>query len=392
MGLQDFSQGNMNKKKIAFVVAIPGTAQSFLKDHFRALTATYEVHLLANFEDNEDCRVEFETIGVICHDVPIVRAICIGKDIVALWSLFRVLKKEAFASVHSVTPKAGLLSAIAAYCAGIDVRIHIYTGQVWATRKGFMRSVLKLMDKVISRLDTNLLVDGESQRQYLIDEGVLRESNSTVLANGSICGVRLERFDVSADVRNEEREKFGFGNADVVYVFLGRLNHDKGINELYAAFNRLVSVCPNAKLLLYGSDEGNYGAKVGIFDKLKPNVNFFYPGVTQNSFKVLQAGDVFVLPTWREGFGSSVIEAQALELPVITSDAYGVLDASVANETGLRCSVGDVEGLYVCMKKYYDSPDLRKHHGRAGRKRIEEKFSNDMVTAAWVDYYRKIVS
>lgn len=379
------------KKKIAFVVAIPGTAQAFLKDHFRALSASYDVHLLANFKGNDDCRAEFEAMGVVCHDMPIVRAICIGKDVVALWSLFMVLKREGFACVHSVTPKAGLLSALAAYCAGIDVRIHIYTGQVWATRKGFMRSVLKLMDKVISRLDTNLLVDGESQRQYLIDEGVLRESNSTVLANGSICGVRLERFDVSADVRNEEREKFGFGNADVVYVFLGRLNHDKGINELYAAFNRLVSVCPNAKLLLYGSDEGNYDAKVALFDNLKPNVNFFYPGVTQNPFNALQAGDVFVLPTWREGFGSSVIEAQALELPVITSDAYGVVDASVANETGLRCSVGDVDGLYECMKKYYDNPGLRKRHGHAGRKRIEEKFSNDMVTAAWVEYYRNIV-
>ena len=381
----------MMKKKIAFVVAIPGTAQAFLKDHFRALSASYDVHLLANFKGNDDCRAEFEAMGVVCHDMPIVRAICIGKDVVALWSLFMVLKREGFACVHSVTPKAGLLSALAAYCAGIDVRIHIYTGQVWATRKGFMRSVLKLMDKVISRLDTNLLVDGESQRQYLIDEGVLRESNSTVLANGSICGVRLERFDVSADVRNEEREKFGFGNADVVYVFLGRLNHDKGINELYAAFNRLVSVCPNAKLLLYGSDEGNYDAKVALFDNLKPNVNFFYPGVTQNPFNALQAGDVFVLPTWREGFGSSVIEAQALELPVITSDAYGVVDASVANETGLRCSVGDVDGLYECMKKYYDNPGLRKRHGHAGRKRIEEKFSNDMVTAAWVEYYRNIV-
>lgn len=379
------------KKKIAFVVAIPGTAQAFLKDHFRALSVSYDVHLLANFKGNDDCRAEFESMGVVCHDVPIVRAICIGKDVVALWSLFRVLKRERFACVHSVTPKAGLLSALAAYCAGISVRIHIYTGQVWATRKGIMRQVLKLMDKVISRLDTNLLVDGESQRKYLIREGVLKESNSAVLANGSICGVRLERFVVSAAVRDEERGKYGFSDKDVVYMFLGRLNHDKGIDELYAAFNRLVGVCPNAKLLLYGSDEENYGTKVALFDNLKPNVNFFYPGVTQNPFNALQAGDVFVLPTWREGFGSSVIEAQALELPVITSDAYGVIDASVANETGLRCSVGDVDGLYECMKKYYDNPGLRKRHGHAGRKRVEEKFSNDVVTAAWVEYYRNIV-
>ena len=379
------------KKKIAFVVAIPGTAQAFLKDHFRALSASYDVHLLANFKGNDDCRAEFEAMGVVCHDMPIVRAICIGKDVVALWSLFMVLKREGFACVHSVTPKAGLLSALAAYCAGIRVRIHIYTGQVWATRKGVMRQVLKLMDKLISRLDTNLLVDGESQRKYLIREGVLKESNSAVRANGSICGVRLERFVVSAAVRDEERGKYGFSDKDVVYMFLGRLNHDKGIDELYAAFNRLVGGCPNAKLLLYGSDEENYGTKVALFDNLKPNVNFFYPGVTQNPFNALQAGDVFVLPTWREGFGSSVIEAQALELPVITSDAYGVVDASVANETGLRCSVGDVDGLYECMKKYYDNPGLRKRHGHAGRKRVEEKFSNDVVTAAWVEYYRNIV-
>ena len=98
-----------------------------------------------------------------------------------------------------------------------------------------------------------------------------------------------------------------------------------------------------------------------------------------------------MLPTWREGFGSSVIEAQALGLPVITSDAYGVCDASVPEKTGLRCKVDDVEGLYKCMKYYYEHPELRKVHGEAGRKRVFELFGCKLVSQAWLDYYKKLL-
>ena len=118
---------------------------------------------------------------------------------------------------------------------------------------------------------------------------------------------------------------------------------------------------------------------------------FFYPGLTRTPFDALQAGDVFVLPTWREGFGSSVIEAQALAMPVITSDAYGVVDASVPGETGMRCKVNDPERLRQCMKYYYDNPEIRKQHGINGRKRVEEKFDNNVVTQAWVEFYRNMI-
>jgi glycosyltransferase involved in cell wall biosynthesis len=99
---------------------------------------------------------------------------------------------------------------------------------------------------------------------------------------------------------------------------------------------------------------------------------------------------VFVIPTWREGFGMSIIEAQGLGLPVITSDAYGVVDASVEGETGLRCKVGDVESLYQSMVEYQNNPTLRSEHGAAGRKRVEELYDNKVVTKAWVEYYSRI--
>ncbi len=380
----------MEKKKIAFIVAIPGSAKSFLKDHFVQLVKEYEVHLIANFQD-DDSKNEFQEIGITCHYAPIKRAINLGNDLKALFYLRRLFKKEKFESIHSVTPKAGLLSSIAGWMAGIHHRIHIFTGQVWATRHGTMRLLLKSMDKLTATFATNLLVDGESQRQFLIHEGVLKDCNSKVLANGSICGVKLERFNISENIRNNERAKFGLKAEDVVYIFMGRLNHDKGIGELYEAFNKLVPECPNAKLIMYGVDEEGYEAKAVKYPNIKRDSNFFYPGLTKTPFDALQGGDVFVLPTWREGFGSSVIEAQALSLPVITSDAYGVVDASVPGETGLRCKVDDPEGLYKCMKEYYFAPEMRITHGENGRKRVHEKFDNTVVTAAWIEYYHELL-
>lgn len=379
----------MEKKKICFVVAIPGSAEAFLRDHIAALQAKYEVHLVANFPEGYDGSNYFN--GVIYHQIPIQRKIQIWYDLKALYALFHLVKKEKFESIHSVTPKAGLLTACAGWLARVPNRIHIYTGQVWATCTGFKRILLKTMDKIIALLDTLLLVDGESQRQFLIQEGVLRLQNSQVLAYGSIAGVKLDRFIISPEIRRKERKRFGLKDDDICYIFLGRLNHDKGIGELFQAFDQLASECPKSKLLLYGMDEEGYDPQADSYSHIKRGENYFYPGLTSQPFNALQAGDVFVLPTWREGFGMSVIEAQGLALPVITSDAYGVVDASVEGETGLRCKVGDPTSLYEAMKEYYEHPELIKKHGEAGRKRVIEKFDNTIVSQAWLDFYDEIL-
>lgn len=229
----------MAKKKIAFVVAIPMTARAFLMDHIAYLQKEYEVHLVANFPTDDD-KKEFEAVGLICHSAPIQRSITIFGDLKGLFALKKLFKKEKFDCVHSVTPKAGLLTSIAGRMAGVPHRVHIFTGQVWATRTGIMRMLLKGLDKLMVKFDTNLLVDGEGQRQFLIKEGVLSEKNSKVPAEGSIAGIKLERYVISPVVRKQERENLGISDDKVVYIFLGRLNHDKGIGELFEAF---VSCC-----------------------------------------------------------------------------------------------------------------------------------------------------
>lgn len=379
----------MGKSKICFIVAIPGTALSFLYTHMANLSKYYEVHLLANFSSSED-QITFENIGVICHSAPIERKIRLFADLKALFAVRKIFKSEKFSCVHSVTPKAGLLTAIAGWMVGIPHRLHIFTGQVWATKTGLIRFMLKSMDKLITKFDTDLLVDGEGQRRFLIEQNVLKDNNSKVLANGSIAGVELNKFIVSKDIRERERAKFCFKETDVVFIFLGRLNHDKGIGELFEAFNKLASHCNNAKLVLYGTDEEEYDKKISTFANIKRNINYYYPGRTSQPYESLQVGDVFVIPTWREGFGMSVIEAQGLGLPVITSDTYGVVDASVEGKTGLRCRVGDPLSLYESMLMYYNNPIMRINHGAAGRKRVEELFDNQVVSHAWVAYYRNL--
>lgn len=376
------------RKKICFVVSQAITANAFLIDHINVLSKEYDVYLVGNI-DSED-----EVSGLAIknlHKVCIERGISVVKDIQAVWMAYRYFKKMKFDAVHSVTPKAGLVSAMASYLAGIKNRTHIFTGQVWATRKGVMRWILKSMDKMIASLNNHILVDGKSQRDYLIKERVLREGQADVFHKGSISGVNSVRFVPDIEIRCQIREKIGINRDALTFIFLGRLNHDKGIGELFEAFNKLTGEVKDVYLLLVGGDEENYISRLPLYGNIKTGVNFCFYGSTNEPERVLNAGDVFVLPTYREGFGTSVLEAACIGLPCICSDAYGVLDAYVEGETGLCCHVGDSESLYQCMRRMYDNPDLIKKMGINSRNRALNDFNSAVITECWVDFYKKIL-
>lgn len=377
------------KKKICFIVAIPLTAKAFLKDHIEALSKEYEVYLVGNIQSDAD--VEGLALAG-WHHVDIERGISLWRDMKTVWQTRRYFKRMKFDAIHSVTPKAGLVTALAGKLTGIKHRTHIFTGQVWATRKGLSRWLLKTLDKVIARLDNHILVDGKSQRAFLVREGVLHDGQAEVFAKGSISGVNSDRFVPDANARTEIRQKLGIDDYVMVFVFLGRLNHDKGIGELYEAFNQLAAEVDDVFLLLVGGDEEGYINKLNEYGNIVEGKNFHYYGLTPHPEKVLNAGDVYVLPTYREGFGSSVLEAACVGLPCICSDAYGVLDAYVENETGLRCHVGDPVSLYQCMKKMHDNPELVKLMGERSRLRALTDFSGEKLTQCWVKYYNVILS
>lgn len=377
------------RKKICFVVAIPMTARAFLKGHIKALSEHYDVYIVANINSEDDVK-GLSISG--WHKIDIERGISLTKDFRSVWQLANYFKKMKFDAIHSVTPKAGLVTALAGKLVGVKHRTHIFTGQVWATRTGMMRWLLKSLDKVIAKCDNHILVDGESQKNFLVQEGVLQEGKAQVFHKGSISGVDSERFLPDSIARKDERAKIGIKDGALTYLFLGRLNHDKGIGELYEAYNRLAAEVDDVFLLFVGMDEEGYIDKLSDYQHIKEGENFHFYGITLCPERVLNAGDVFVLPTYREGFGTSVLEAACIGIPCICSDAYGVQDAFIENETGLRCHVGDAESLYVCMKQMYDDPEMTKRMGIRSRERALRDFNGELLTEYWMNFYRELLN
>lgn len=376
------------KKKICFVVARFDTANSFLRGHIDALSKDFDIYLVGNAKYGGD--VSMLNLVDVFH-VNIVRNISLLNDLNAVYRAFRFFRKMQFDAVHSITPKAGLVTAIAGWLAGVRNRTHIFTGQVWATHTGLMRWILKLFDKIIVLLDNHILVDGKSQRAYLEREGVLRKGQALVFGSGSISGVDTARFTPLVDMRNTIRTELNIKENVLCFIFLGRLNRDKGIDELLEAYNRIAKDISDVFLLLVGRDEEHYLDRLQEFPNIVVGKNFHFYGYSAEPEKLLNAGDVFTLPTYREGFGSSVLEAAGVGLPCICSDAYGVLDAYVENKTGLRCHVGNAESLYQCMRKMYDNPILVKEMGEHARQRVISDFNGERITAYWVEFYRQIL-
>lgn len=371
------------KKTICFIVATPLTANSFLLKHFEYLSKHFDIYLVANFEENDSIGFSSPYVKEIKH-IGIQRNISFLKDIKVLFSLRKYLSTMQFDAVQTVTPKAALLGILAAKMAHIKIRIHIFTGQVWYTKQGFFRKLLLKIDCLIVYCSTHILVDGESQRKFLIENKIISAHNSQVLGKGSISGVDTNRFVPNQIIREQYRNEFYLSD-EVVFLFLGRLNKDKGILDLAKAFSRLNKKFINCKLVLVGPDEENLQPQIREICSDDQSVIFY--GTTRKPEEVLQMGDVFCLPSYREGFGTSVIEASLLELPIICSDTYGLMETIVDNTTGLRHEVGNIESLYVQMETLMLDQNLRRNLGKNGREFVLENFSSDAISQKWVSYY-----
>ena len=198
---------------------------------------------------------------------------------------------------------------------------------------------------------------------------------------------------VSVNLINDEkkaiRNELGISEGDVVYMFLGRMNTDKGIRELAQSFEKLNIKYSNVKLLLVGDDEENMIPYIKKTVTFLDNVIFY--GITPSPEKLLQACDVYCLPSYREGFGTSIIEASLMEKPIICSDTYGLMGTIVENQTGLRHKTADVNSLFIQMEKLVQNNELRNNLGKEGRKYVMNNFDSKLISEKWVEFYKKNV-
>lgn len=351
------------KATVCFVVSSPLTLRAFLAPHIATAQQRYAVTVVANAGGGGSRPVvpdaEFVSLPIVRHIAPL-------HDIRALAQLVLLFKRSRFAAVQSVTPKAGLLAMLAGLLSRVPVRIHIFTGQVWVTRSGMARWLLKLMDRVIAGCATHVLVDSPSQRAFLIAEGVVSAEHSRVLAKGSICGVDASRFKPDPQARSEWRAKLEIREDSVVFIFLGRLNRDKGVLDLATAFARLAPTDDKLRLLVVGPDEdGMQDAMRRVLGGAAAQADFV--GDTDRPEQCLAAADVFCLPSYREGFGATIIEAGACGIPAIGSRIYGITDAIEEGVTGLLFEPGRIEALTDCMRRLASDPALRRAMGERAR-------------------------
>ena len=377
-------------KKICIIATVPFALIMFMKPHIAMLAEEYDVTLLANGLEHDVASL-FLNKNVRFVAVNMRRKISLWSDMVTLLQLYRIFRKERFEVVHSLTPKAGLLAMLAAFSARVPHRIHTFTGQVWANKVGFARFGLKIFDKLVAKCATGLLTDSVSQRQFLIAEDVVDKEKIVVLGNGSACGVDSKRFKPNLIIRHQIRLNLSIPDSDIVYLFLGRLNKDKGIQDLAHAFSALVGNMPHVHLLVVGPDEGDVDRVLHLI-LVNCHAQFHRIGFTNKPEDYMACADIFCLPSYREGFGSTLIEAASVGIPAVASRIYGITDAVVDGETGILHQPKNIEEIKHALLTLTNDTNLREQMSKQAMIRAHDFFGTNVVVTEMKHYYQALLN
>jgi glycosyltransferase involved in cell wall biosynthesis len=377
----------IKNNRIFFVATVDFAINAFLLNHLKTLSQHFDIAVIVNTDD-PDLLIK-QGINVKVIPLNISRNIHILSDIACLIRLISIFIKYHPSAVHSITPKAGLLAMLAAFFARVPFRVHTFTGQVWATKIGLKRLVLKFFDMLIARLTTFNIVDSPSQQQFLIDEKVLPKETSLVFGLGSVSGVDLEKFKPSKQVSNDVRRELSIPQDGIVFTYLGRLNKDKGVLDLANAFSLIEN--KKAYLLIIGPDEGGFVDEIKKINAHKLD-QIRFVGFTKISERYLATSNVLCLPSYREGFGGVIIEAAAMGVPTIASNIYGISDAVLNNQTGLLHPPADVSSILFCLNIFLNDSRLVKKYGKAAKLRVINEFDASLITECWCQFYLEMMS
>lgn len=384
-----YKNTSRKKLKIVRVSTVPASLYTFCNGVLKALSEKYEVVAVSSPGDRLNALGERE--GVEVRAVAMERHISPFKDLKSLWRLWRLFKKERPDMVHSMTPKAGLLSMMAARMAGVPVRVHTFTGLIWPTTKGFKRRILIITDKILCSCATHLNPEGRGVRDDMVRQGITRK-DLTIIANGNVRGIDKRYYDPErADViKVAEPLK---RHDKVTFIFVGRLVGDKGINELVEAFGRLHKMRPETRLVLVGQQEPDLDPlSTDTLDKMSNDDGIEVVGRQEDVRPWLLSADVLAFPSYREGFPNVVLEAGAMGLPAIVTDINGSREIIENEYNGMIIKPRDSEALLGAMLELTDNGKKRVLMASRAREHIISKWSTEIVRQGLYDYYDKILA
>lgn len=375
----------MEKKKIIRATTVPMSLKAFCDGMLKELSDKYDV--VAVSSPGEDLDFVAEREGVRTIAVTMERHISLWNDLKSLIRMIGVFRNEKPYMVHSMTPKAGLVCMVAGWLTGVPVRVHTFTGLVWPTSTGLKRKILMLTDKILCACATHVIPEGQGVMNDL-RSGNITKKPMKVLGYGNVKGVDMECFDRSrfADIKKDD-SKFTF-------MFVGRIVGDKGVNELVEAFTQLHEKYQQTKLVLVGPQEAHLDPVSDLTQnriKTNPAIEAVGPKHGDDLLSEYMKADCHVLPSYREGFPNTPMEAGALGLPNIVTDINGAREIVINEENGLVVPSKDAKALHNAMERMLTDDALREKIKKNARPMIESRFEKSFVRKCLYDFYDEIM-
>lgn len=361
-------------KKICYCTTIPLTMEAFILKSAAYIhnNTDWDISIICSYDEN----FAAELPGYIhYYPVSIKRGISFD-GLGVIRQMKKIFKRERFDLVQYSTPNASLYASIAAKSAKIPVRLYCQWGMVFAGFSGAKRKVFLREEKLVCDNSTWIEPDSHSNLAFARSLNLYSAKKSSVIWNGSACGIDLNKFDINRkeDYKKEIRSRYGISDDAFVYIFVGRVNRDKGINELLEAYYTLHKQ-KKTFLFILGGNEFEAGVNSALYNKSVADESVLYTGKVSDVEKYLAASDCYILPSYREGFGMSVIEAQAMGVPVIVTDIPGPTDGMLDGKTGLVVPKQDASALCGAMEKMYADSEMRLRFGRAGHEFVKNNFA-----------------
>ena len=373
--------------KLIRTSTIPASLENLLKGQLKMLSKYYNV--LAVSSPGDDMETIEEREGVRTIAIPMERRISLIKDFISLIRLIVLFAKERPDMVHSITPKAGLLSMLAAWITRVPVRMHTFTGLVFPTATGKMQKLLIAMDRLTCFCATHINPEGEGVKRDLVNYNITSKPLH-IIANGNVNGIDLGYFDRTPEVMEKACSYKKEGT--FTFCFVGRMVRDKGINELVHSFLRLYQKDERVRLLLVGPFEKE-------LDPVLPEVEehiLHHPGICymgyQNDVRpFLVASDALVFPSYREGFPNVVIQAGAMGLPAIVTDINGCNEIVLPDLNGVIIPSKDEQALYESIKYFASHQEEGERMAANARPLIASRYEQRIVWNALLDEYKSII-
>lgn len=379
-----------NGPHLALIVTVPLGTIVLRGQLARLREAGFRVTLICGPGPQTDA---MQAEGAEVVTVPMEREIAPLKDLISLWSLWRVLRRIRPDITNVGTPKAGLLGGTAARMVGISRRVYTLHGLRMETSTGWKRSVLTWAERIACWNAHYVRCVSSTLRARVLGLGLCDERKAYVVGWGTSNGVNCALYRRTPQRIKEAlelRQRLSIPKAAPVIGFVGRLTRDKGIAELYRAFLRLKEEYPELRLLLLGDFESGDPVDAVVRKELESDPNVVLPGAVAATASYYAAMDVFALPTYREGFPKVTLEAQASSVPVVTTTATGAVESILDGISGKLVQPGNVEALTSALREMLSNPECRLRMGQAGSRWVEERYNQDSVWRALIEDYKRI--